>query len=84
MVQKEIIEKWSQERNDTKPYCKTYMTKPTLSHSLLMKDHLSIDDRLTTNVTIKNQKSTYMSSGRIDKDDEPIINLNKISKETKI
>ncbi len=72
------------ERDESKPYSKAFITTPSLSHSLWVQAfHLSIDDRLTTNVTFKNKKNTYMSSGRLGNDGEPIINANNITKETK-
>jgi hypothetical protein len=46
-VTNDIIEKWSKERDESKPYSKAFITTPSLSHSLLVQAfHLSIDDRL--------------------------------------
>jgi hypothetical protein len=57
VVTNDIIEKWSKERDESKPYSKAFITTPSLSHSLWVQAfHLSIDDRLTTNVTFKNKK----------------------------
>jgi hypothetical protein len=54
----EIIAKWYKERDESKPYCKTFITTPTLSHSLWVQAfHLGIDDRLTTNVTFNKKKT---------------------------
>ena len=84
VVTTEIIEKWSKERDEDKPYCKPFVTQPTINHSLWVQAfHMSIDDRLTTNVILKTQKTTYMSSGRLDENNEPIINNINIAKETK-
>jgi hypothetical protein len=58
VVTNDIIEKWSKERDESKPYSKAFITTPSLSHSLWVQAfHLSIDDRLTTNVTFKNKKT---------------------------
>ena len=46
------------ERDESKPYSKAFITTPSLSHSLWVQAfHLSIDDRLTTNVTFENKKT---------------------------
>ena len=85
MVKNDIIEKWSKERDVTKPYCKDFSNEPTVSHALWVQAFcLSVDDRLTTTVTAKNQKATYMSSGRLDNNGESLITNKNISKETKI
>ena len=56
--------KWSKERDEDKPYYKPFVTQPTINHSLWVQAfHMSIDDRLTTNVILKTQKTIYMSSG---------------------
>ena len=57
MIMKRMMMK-RMERDESKPYSKAFITTPSLSHSLWVQAfHLSIDDRLTTNVTFKNKKT---------------------------
>ena len=84
IVQKDMIERWSKERDETKPYCKYFSKKPTINHSLWVEAHrMNVDDRLTSAIKVKNQTTIYMSSGRLDGEDQPLINSKNITKETK-
>ena len=85
IVKNDMIEKWSKERDESKPYVKIFSETPTITHGI-WKDafHLNIDDRLTTSITLRHKKITYMSSGRLDENEEPIIHKNNVTKETKI
>jgi hypothetical protein len=49
VVQRDIVEKWSKERNVTNTYCKKFDEIPPINHSLWVETYrISVDDRLTT------------------------------------
>jgi hypothetical protein len=85
VVQRDIVEKWSKERNATNPYCKKFEEIPPINHSLWVETYqISVDDRLTTAIKTQSVSTTYMSSGRLNEHNEPIIDKKNITRETKI
>ena len=85
VVKVDIIEKWSRDRDTSKPFSKTFIEKPEINHALWVQGfHLNIDDRPTATISNKNVKSTFMSTGRVNGDGDAIIDRSNIQKEIKL
>jgi hypothetical protein len=84
VVQRDIVKKWSKERNVTNPYCKKFEEIPSINHSLWVETYrISVDVRLTTAIKPQSVSTTYMSSGHLNEDKELIIDKKNIDKRYK-
>ena len=84
VVKTNIVERWSKERDEAKPFSKLFADKVSIDHKLWVQSfHLSIDDRPTCYITDKQKKKTsFMSSGRTQNGDL-LVTENNIQKEVK-
>ena len=84
VVKTNIVERWSIERDETKPFAKPFTEKVKIDHKLWVQSfHLSLDDRPTCHITDKQKKKTsFMSSGRCESGKQ-LVTATNIQKEVK-
>ena len=57
VVKTNIVERWSKERDEAKPFSKIFADKVSIDHKLWVQSfHLSIDERPTCYITDKQKK----------------------------